>query len=245
MQPKLLLALLAFLLFLAPLAELPVLTEARAAAASTGVSSGDNNDAPPFFSLKFERLKKTFLPRLGVNVLSMLILILGIYYPHYRKTDYFFSFFMFNVTIFFITYLLSQVDLSMGAAFGLFAVFSLLRFRTEDIAAKDMTYLYVSIALGLLSAANKGTILEMGIINGGILLTAFLFDGRVLFLPLETKNLQYDSIEKTKPEHYQELLKELRERTGLDIRKFTVGRIDYLRDTANIKIYYHGQPGAE
>ena len=149
------------------------------------------------------------------------------------------------MTIFFITYLLSQVDLSTGAAFGLFAVFSLLRFRTEDIAAKDMTYLYVSIALGLLSAANKGTILEMGIINGGILLTAFLFDGRVLFQPLEVKNLQYDSIEKTKPEHYQELLKELRERTGLDIRKFTVGRIDYLRDTANIKIYYHGQPGAE
>jgi hypothetical protein len=243
MQPKLLLALLAFLLFLAPAAGLPVVAEARAAGANSAVE--EDGGSPPFLSLKFERLKKTFLPRLGVNVLSMLILILGIYYPHYRKTDYFFSFFMFNVTIFFITYLLSQVDLSMGAAFGLFAVFSLLRFRTEDIAAKDMTYLYVSIALGLLSAANKGTILEMGIINGGILLTAFLFDGRVLFLPLETKNLQYDSIEKTKPEHYQELLKELRERTGLDIRKFTVGRIDYLRDTANIKIYYHGQPGAE
>jgi hypothetical protein len=243
MQPRLLLALIAFLLFLAPAADLPVLAEAHAAAAKADDAGG--NEAPPFMSLKFERLKKTFMPRFGINLLSMLVLVLAIYYPHYRKTDYFFSFFMFNVTIFFITYLLSQVDLSTGAAFGLFAVFSLLRFRTEDIAAKDMTYLYVSIALGLLSAANKGTILEMGIINGGILLTAFLLDGRVLFQPLEVKNLQYDSIEKTKPEHYQELLKELRERTGLDIRKFTVGRIDYLRDTANIKIYYHGQPGAE
>ncbi len=255
MQPKLLLTLFAFLLFLAPAANLPVLTEARAASAlkqalkeeatSAGDSVGTNNDAPPFFSLKFERLKKTFLPRLGVDLLCILILVVGIYYPHYKKTDYFFTFFMFNVTIFLITYLLSQVDLSMGAAFGLFAVFSLLRYRTEDISTKDMTYLFVCIALGLLSAANKGTILEMFVINGAILICAFLLDGRVLFRPVETKNLQYDSIDKTKPEHYLELLKELRERTGLDIHKFTVGRIDYLRDTANIKVYYYGQPGSE
>ena len=254
MQPKLFLTLFAFLLFLAPAANLPVLGEAHAASAlkqalkEEAVAAGDapaTNDSPPFFSLKFERLKKTFLPRFGVNLISVLILVLGIYYPHYKKTDYFFTYFMFNVTIFFITYLLSQVELSTGAAFGLFAVFSLLRFRTEDIMPKDMTYLYVCIAMGLLSAANKGTIMEMGIINGGLLLTAFLLDGRVLFQPLEVKNLQYDSIEKTKPEHYQELLKELRERTGLDIQKFSVGRIDYLRDTANIKVYYHGQPGSE
>lgn len=245
MQPKLFLALLAILLFLAPLAELPVLAEARAADAAANVSSDDGNNAPPFFSLKFERLKKTFLPRFGVNLISVLILIVGIYYPHYRKTDYFFTFFMFNVTIFLITYLLSQVDLSMGAAFGLFAVFSLLRYRTEDISTKDMTYLFVCIAIGLLSAANKGTILEMFLINGSILLCAFLLDGRVLFRPVEVKTLQYDSIDKTKPEHYQALLKELRERTGLDIHKFTVGRIDYLRDTANIKVYYYGQPGSE
>ena len=85
MQPRLLLALIAFLLFLAPAADLPVLAEAHAAAAKADDAGG--NEAPPFMSLKFERLKKTFMPRFGINLLSMLVLVLAIYYPHYRKTD--------------------------------------------------------------------------------------------------------------------------------------------------------------
>lgn len=200
---------------------------------------------PPFMSLEFERLKKTFPARLAVDLASVGILVLAIYWPHYRKTDYFFTFFMFNVTIFFVTALLSQVNISTGAAFGLFAVFSLLRYRTEDITPKDMTYLFVCIALGLLSAANKGTILEMVLVNGGILLVAFLLDGRILFQPLETKTIQYDSVERTKPEHLPALVADLRERTGLDIRKVTVGRVDFLRDSAVVRIYYRGQPSAD
>jgi len=200
---------------------------------------------PPFLSFAFEKLRKTFPQRFMVNLVSAIVLIGGIYYPNYRKKDFFFTFFMFNVTIFFITYLLNEVDLSMGAAFGLFAVFSLLRYRTENISAKDMTYLFVVIAIGLLSAANRGTLFEMILINGSIIITAFLLESNLIVRKEETKNLQYDSIEKVKPEHYQELLKELRTRTGLNVHKFTVGRIDYLRDTANIKIYYYGEPGED
>ncbi len=200
---------------------------------------------PPFMSLEFERLKKSFPARLAVDLASVSILVLAIYWPHYRKTDYFFTFFMFNVTIFFLTALLSQVNLSTGTAFGLFAVFSLLRYRTEDITPKDMTYLFVCIALGLLSAANKGTILEMLLVNGGILLGAFLLDGRVLFRPLETKTIQYDNVERTKPENHPALIADLRARTGLDVVKVTVGRVDFLRDSAVVKAYYRGQPSAD
>lgn len=212
---------------------------------SAWAAEADGEGDPPFMSFEFERLKKTFPARLAVDLASVSVLVLGVYWPHYRKTDYFFTFYMFNVTIFFVTALLSQVNLSTGAAFGLFAVFSLLRYRTEDITPKDMTYLFVCIALGLLSAANKGTLFEMLLVNGGIVLCAFLLDGRILFQPLEVRTVQYDEVAKTTPARRQELIADLRDRTGLDIRKVTVGRLDYLRDTATLKIYYKDRPGAD
>jgi hypothetical protein len=178
--------------------------------------------------------------RLLVDLLSIILLVRLIYYPVYRKRDHFFTFFMFNLTIFIITYLLNtKSGFSTGAAFGLFAVFSLLRYRTEDISARDMTYLFIVIALGLISSVNKGNILEIVIINAVILLAAWALDGGLLMKTEFVKTVQYENIELIRPENHEQLMEDLRKRTGLNIHKVSVGRVDFLRDTATLKIYYY------
>jgi hypothetical protein len=193
-----------------------------------------------FFTFSLDRFDITFFTRLLVNLLSMIILVRFIYYPVYKKRDYFFTFFMFNVTIFVITFLLNtKSSFSTGAAFGLFAVFSLLRYRTEDISARDMTYLFTVIALGLISSVNKGNVLEIVIVNSTIILAAFLLDGNVLMKTEFVKTVQYENIELIKPDNHTALIEDLKKRTGLNIHKVSIGRVDFLRDTAVVKIYYY------
>lgn len=193
----------------------------------------------PFFSFNLDRFNAAFFARLLVDLLSMIILIRLIYYPVYKRRDHMYTFYMFNLTIFIITYLLSgKSGLSTGAAFGLFAVFSLLRYRTEDISARDMTYLFTVIALGLMTSVNKGNILEIVTINSIILFAAFLLDGNVLMKTEFVKSIQYENIELIKPEKQEELLADLRTRTGLNIHKVSIGKVDFLRDTATVKVYY-------
>jgi hypothetical protein len=194
----------------------------------------------PFFSFDLNRFNETFFIRMAIDLLSMMILIRLIYYPVYKRRDHMFTFYMFNVTIFIITFLLNgKSGFSTGAAFGLFAVFSLLRYRTEDISSRDMTYLFLVIALGLMTSANRGNILEISLINGVILLGAFLLDGNVLMKTEFVKTVQYENIELIRPERQAELIADLEARTGLKIHKISVGKVDFLRDTAVVKIYYY------
>lgn len=200
----------------------------------------DKDKEADFFTLTIDRFNPSFFMRLLVDLLSIILLVRLIYYPVYRKRDHFFTFFMFNLTIFIITYLLNtKSGFSTGAAFGLFAVFSLLRYRTEDISARDMTYLFIVIALGLISSVNKGNILEIVIINAVILLAAWALDGGLLMKTEFVKTVQYENIELIRPENHEQLMADLRKRTGLNIHKVSVGRVDFLRDTATIKIYYY------
>ena len=196
-----------------------------------------NMDAD-FFIVGFDKLSGSFFARMAIDILSVLILIRLIYHPIYHKKDFFFTFFLFNIIIFVITYLLNKVDLSMGAAFGLFAVFSLLRYRTENILAKDMTYLFTVIALGLISAVNKGTFVETLIINGIILITAYALDAGMFIKNENTKTIQYENIDLIKPENSLLLLEDLRKRTGLNIHKISIERINFLRDSATVTIHY-------
>ena len=94
--------------------------------------------------------------RLAIDILSVVCLIRFIYFPIYKQRELFFTYLIFNLIIFFMCYFLNKVEMSMGAAFGLFAIFGMLRYRTtEDISIKDMTYLFLVIAMGLLSAVMK------------------------------------------------------------------------------------------
>lgn len=133
----------------------------------------------------------------------------------------------------------------MGAAFGLFAVFSMLRYRTEDISMKDMTYLFLVIAMGLISAVTKikGTedyieCLFVGAINIVIILVAYLLESTMLMKKEGTKVIIYENINLISTDREAELIEDIKKRTGVNVHRITIQKIDFLRDSAQIKIFY-------
>ncbi|AFK02055.1 hypothetical protein Emtol_0904 [Emticicia oligotrophica DSM 17448] len=186
----------------------------------------------------FEKLSNKFFVRLFIDLLSVFVLIRLIFYRNYKKADQYLTFFAFNLVIFLITYLLNKVEMSMGAAFGLFAVFSMLRYRTESISPKDMTYLFLVIAIGLLSAISKGGWDELTLLNGIILLATFLLESNWLIKKEFTKSLIYDNINLITPERRSDLLEDLKKRTGLNIHRVEIQEIDFLKDATRMTIYY-------
>ena len=186
-----------------------------------------------------DNLSDGYFPRLLADALAAGVLMYCIYLPNNnRNREYLFTFLMFNLVIFHIAFLLNKTEMSLGAAFGLFAVFGLLRYRTEDIPMKEMTYLFLAIALGLVTAVARGPGEAAGVC--GVLLAAtFLLDSGRISSKEWHKDLRYEQIEMIKPEHRARLLQDLRERTGLDIHFVTIQSIDFVRDIANLRIFYH------
>ena len=184
--------------------------------------------------------------RFLIDIVSVFILIRFVYYRIYKRSDLFFTFFIFNIIIFLICFLLNKVELSMGAAFGLFAVFSMLRYRTEDISIKDMSYLFLVIAIGLIAAVTKVKdtsdvyeYLFLGLINLIIIGVAFVFETSIFFKKEAVKLINYENIELIKADKQAELMEDLKTRTGLNIHRLSIGKIDFLKDSAQIKIYYY------
>jgi len=193
----------------------------------------------------FKTLNK-FKWRFAIDIASVFILVRLIYYRVYKNSEYMFTFFIFNIIIFLICFLLNKVELSMGAAFGLFAVFSMLRYRTEDISIKDMSYLFLVISIGLISAVTKikdtsdaYEYLFLGLVNLIIIAITFIFDTNVFYKKETTKLINYENIELITPERKVELIEDIRKRTGLNVHRISIGKIDFLRDAAQIKIYYY------
>ncbi|MES2140888.1 MAG: DUF4956 domain-containing protein [Bacteroidota bacterium] len=195
--------------------------------------------ADSFFSVEIDKLSDKFFTRLIINLIAVLILIRFIYYPNYRKRELFFTFFTFNLIIFMITFLLNKVDMGLGAAFGLFAVFSMLRYRTENISAKDMTYLFLAIAIGLITSISKASAFELSILNGLILLITFFLEGSLFQKKEFSQSIQYENIELIKPTRHAALISDLKERTGLNIHRVSIGKVNFLKDTAVVKLYYY------
>ena len=131
--------------------------------------------------------------------------------------------------------------MEMGFALGLFAVFGILRYRTEAIPIRQMTYLFIVIGLSMINSLGNKSIswFEILLANGIITIITYLID-RVWFNTIElTKTILYEKIELIKPENEQELIEDLKQRTGLQIVAVKIDKVDFLRDTAQIKIYYH------
>ncbi|MFN8417110.1 MAG: DUF4956 domain-containing protein [Cytophagaceae bacterium] len=183
-------------------------------------------------------LNTQFAIGLGASILTTLIIIGLIYYPNYHKREILFTFFIFNIIIFLLTYVMNQVKLSMGAAFGLFAVFSMLRYRTEGISTKDMTYIFIVIAVGLISAINLEPEM-LGVICLLIIAITYLLDGNIIFKRQFSKVVLYENIQLIKPEFETQLIEDLKNRTGLNIYKVTINKIDFLRDVAQVEIFYY------
>jgi hypothetical protein len=139
-----------------------------------------------------------------------------------------------------LSYLLSGVKLQLGFAFGLFAIFGILRYRTEALAIKEMTYLFVVIAVAVVNAlANKKiSYVELLFANSAMVAFTYLIERKWLLRHEVSKTILYENIELIKPDRRQELINDLEERTGLKITRVQIGRIDFLRDTARVKIYF-------
>ena len=179
--------------------------------------------------------------KFGINFIFLIIIVRLIYYRVKDDKDYVFTYIMFNILTFFICFLLRKVRMEMGFALGLFAVFGILRYRTEAIPIRQMTYLFIVIGISMINAlSNKSvSIFEVLFTNGLITLITYLID-RLWFQTIEEKkNIVYEKIELIKPENKQELIKDLKERTGLPIHEVKVEKIDFLRDTAAVTIYYN------
>ena len=179
--------------------------------------------------------------KFSIDLLFLFIIVRVIYYRIKDEKDYVFTFFMFNILTFFICFLLRKVPMEMGFALGLFAVFGILRYRTEAIPIRQMTYLFIVIGLSMInSLANKSiSWLEILLANAIITIITYLID-RVWFSTTEqTKTILYEKIDLIRPENEQELIDDLKKRTGLQIVAVKVGKVDFLRDTALITIYFH------
>ena len=177
-----------------------------------------------------------------------LVVLFGIvYFLYYRKThrrDYFFTLVLLSVSIFFLIYLLGSVKVKIGFALGLFAIFGVLRYRTETIPVREMSYMFGVISLSVINAlADALSFVELLIPNLAIFLLIWGFETFVLRRNLASKLILYDRIELITPERREELLEDLKKRTGLKITKINVGSVDFLKDTAVIKIDYENDGG--
>lgn len=178
--------------------------------------------------------------RFSFNLLVVLILVRILYYPIARRKDYLFTYVLIGTVVFLLCFLLENVKLQLGLALGLFAIFGIIRYRTNPIAIKEMTYLFIVIGISVMNAlANKKiSYIELIFTNLAVIAVTYGLEKVWLLKHESRKTIIYEKIDLIKPENYQLLLKDLEERTGLNINRVEVGRIDFLRDAARIRIYY-------
>lgn len=179
------------------------------------------------------------LMRFSFNLLVCWIIIRLFYYRKAGRRDFLFTFTLFAVTVFLLIFLLNEVKLQLGMALGLFAIFGILRYRTEQISIREMTYLFVVIGISVINGlAMTVSYVELLITNILFIVAVALMESSRFIKHTSTKAVLYEKIDLIKPEKYNELKADLEERTGLKILKIDVGHIDLLRDTALLKIYY-------
>lgn len=179
--------------------------------------------------------------RFAVNTVFLTIIIRYLYYRRTHNKDFLFTYFMISLIVFFICFALKKFELEIGMALGLFAIFGIVRYRTDPIPIKEMTYLFIVIGVSVMNAlANKKmSYMELLIANSAITGGAALLE-MFWFKRGESKKLiVLEEIELVKPENYEQLKENLENRTGLKISRVVIGDIDFLKDTANVEIFYH------
>lgn len=179
------------------------------------------------------------LVRFIFNAVVVLVIIHLLYYPKSKRADYYFTFMLISISIFFLIFLLGSVKLKIGFALGLFAIFGIIRYRTESMPVREMTYLFVIIAVSVINAlADEDSYAELVMANLLFVGSIWVLESNKWVKHTSEKLILYDRVDLISPERHDEMMADLKERTGLEIKRFDVGAIDYLRDTAMVKIYY-------
>ena len=186
------------------------------------------------------------------------IIVHFLYYKKSHRRDFYFTFMIISVAIFFLVYLMMGMDrgkATMGVGLGLFGIFSIMRYRTDSMPVREMTYLFVVVCLAVVHAMSD----QIGVDDNGKMVGTPLFELLTIdvltiavitlferFLKVEASKLvQYDRIELIKPERREELIADLKERLGLNVIAVRVGAVDFLRDMAVLRVYYEGNDSGD
>ena len=174
------------------------------------------------------------------NLLVSFLIIQFFYYPKSRRMDYYFTFMMFSSAMCLLLFLMNNLSLEIGFTLGLFAIFGMIRYRTETVPVREMTYLFIIIAVSVINGIGADVpFLELVAANVLIILLIWLLESRGVFVRrTSVKLIIYDRVDLILPERRDELVEDLRKRTGLDIRDIEIGQVHFLKDTAWIKVTY-------
>ena len=178
--------------------------------------------------------------RFAFNLAICLVIVKVLYYNATKRKDYLFTYILISVVVFLLCFLLENVKLELGFALGLFAIFGIIRYRTTTIPIKEMTYLFIIIGLSVINALANKKVSYAELVFTNLAIVAVIYGlERVWLLKHEgSKRIVYEKIDLIKPENYSLLIEDLKNRTGLEINRAEVGKLNFLRDTAEIKIYY-------
>ncbi|QDU90338.1 hypothetical protein Pla175_37420 [Pirellulimonas nuda] len=197
----------------------------------------------PLFDDDFYKL----LARFGANLVVLTAIVQFCYFRSSRSKDYLFTYYTVSILVFFLCFTLKKFDLGLGMALGLFAIFGILRYRTDAIPIREMSYLFVVIGIAVINALSnsKMSYAELAFTNGAILAMTGLLESLPLLKQESREEVLYEKIDLVRPENHQQLIDDLQQRTGLVISRIELGKIDFLQDTVAITVYYyaHEQTG--
>jgi len=181
------------------------------------------------------------LLRYAFNFVVTGVIIHFFYYPKSRRRDYYFTFMMIALSVFFIIFLLGGVKLKVGFVLGIFAIFGIIRYRTESVPIREMTYLFTITAIAVINALSvQMSYVELITVNLIFVLVAWGLESGKWLKHVSCKWVLYDKIQLITPDRYEELLQDITLRTGLKVQRIEVGHIDFIRDSAMLKVYYTG-----
>ena len=183
----------------------------------------------------------TLLCRCFFNMAIVWFIIHFLYYRKSQRRDYYFTFMLISLSIFFLIFLLGGEKIKVGFALGLFAIFGIIRYRTESMQVREMTYLFVIIAISVINALAGSSYLVLATSNIIFILTIWICEGNTWLKHTSCKTVQYDKINLITPDKREELMEDLKKRLGMNIVKVEVGAVDFLRDMAVLKVYYKPQ----
>ena len=190
--------------------------------------------------MEFSYIPTEMLIRFTFNLIVAYVIIKLIYHRDHKGNDFVFTYFMFNSLIFFFAYILGNLDVNIAFGFGLFAVFAILRYRTDPIPIKEMTYLFIVITIGVINALSADNVAfsEVLFANAAIVVLTYLLERYWVNNLLKSKAIVYGELDKISPEKNQELIDELSEKTGLSLLRAKVGRVNFKSNRVNIRVYY-------
>lgn len=182
----------------------------------------------------------TLVLRFLLNMSILWITVRYLYYPRTFRKDYVFTFLLLGIVVFFMCFLLASVKLQLGFALGLFAVFGIIRYRTNPIPIKEMSYLFLVIAISLINAIStkKVSYAELLFSNLALVGVTLVLEKGLFIKHLSQRTIVYEKIDLIKPEKRTELIADLKQRTGLDIKNIEIGKVDFLRDIAWLTVHF-------